>query len=501
MYHVAVHELAQRVLATIRKQELLRAGDRAGIAVSGGADSVALLRLLLELRSDLGIVLAVVHFNHRLRASESDADEDFVATLARQYDVEFYSSGGDVRLLASRRQLSIETAARELRYEFFGQLLGSTGEAVLGKVATAHTLDDQAETVLMRMIRGAGTRGIGGIHPRIEVEGAQDELSGEIVRPLLGIRRRDLEGYLRSINQPWREDSSNRDLRHTRNRVRRNLMPLLEGEFNPAIAEGLSEFSEIARDEEDFWENEVAGWMGTVVQWVEPEWARRKSALVQIGAPGATEEFAEQIALNALLDARWFLREPVAVQRRVLRAIGEMIDVPLEFKHIENMRHFAEENTAGKHLELPLGWRFENNEESLAFVQPVPNDEARDYQYRLPIPGVVTVDEVGISIVAEEVREGASCDQSQLLNAALLPPELIVRKWRAGERYWPAHTKAAKKVKELLQDHDIKGAEKRLWPVVTNGADILWMPGFPVATRFAAIPRGAAILIRVEQRD
>ncbi|HEY3616223.1 MAG TPA: tRNA lysidine(34) synthetase TilS, partial [Candidatus Sulfotelmatobacter sp.] len=234
-YHVAVHSLAERAFFRIRQDDLLKAGDRVGVAVSGGIDSAALLRLLLELRSELGIVVSVVHFNHRLRGAESDADQEFVTNLAREHGLEFYSDSEDVAARAAEEHASIETVARELRYGFFRYLLGEdraaeqglkldtlvaangTAEAVpfpnpppsrLNKITTGHTLDDQAETVLMRMIRGAGLRGLGGIHPRLPVEDDDGEVSGEIVRPLLGIRRRELEQYLKDIGQPWREDST-----------------------------------------------------------------------------------------------------------------------------------------------------------------------------------------------------------------------------------------------------------------------------------------------------
>src|SRR5256885_10157748 len=194
LYHVSVHALAERLLGHIRRQELLKAGDRVGVAVSGGIDSVALLRLLLELRAELGIVLSVVHFNHKLRSAESDADQEFVANLARKHDLEFQTDSDDVAAQAAAEHISVEAAARELRYGFFRYLLGedsspddSQAATKLNKVVTGHTLDDQAETVLMRMIRGTGLRGLGGIHPRILVEGSEEGGSRGIIRPLLYI--------------------------------------------------------------------------------------------------------------------------------------------------------------------------------------------------------------------------------------------------------------------------------------------------------------------------
>ena len=168
------------MLAYIRKHELLKAGDRVGAAVSGGADSVAMLRLLLELRDEIGIVLSVVHFNHKLRGAESDGDEQFVAELAGRHELPFHGESGEVARHSAEKHLSIETAARELRYSYFRRMLA---EDCMDRIATAHTLDDQAETVLMRLARGAGTRGLAGIYPQLSDGGCR---FSAIVRPAFG---------------------------------------------------------------------------------------------------------------------------------------------------------------------------------------------------------------------------------------------------------------------------------------------------------------------------
>jgi tRNA(Ile)-lysidine synthase len=538
-----MHHLAERVLSNIRRQELLRAGDRLGVAVSGGIDSVALLRALLELRHELGVVLSVVHFNHKLRGGESDADQEFVASLAREHDLEFHCDGDDVAQHAAVEHVSVETAARELRYGFFRHLLGENGaadpqglkpatpmalngtaEAVpfpnpnpryLNKIATGHTLDDQAETVLMRMIRGAGLRGLGGIHPRILVEGDDGEISGEIVRPLLTIRRHELEQYLRDIGQPWREDSTNTDDRFTRNRVRKLVVPLLEQGFNPAVAENLAELAEIARGEEDYWENEVSGWLGTTVQWSQPDWARHVSSevsLVQIALPDKhstppTQESdlqsriakAPWLVMNASVSRMWFLGEPVAVQRRLVKAIGENAGIPLEFKHVEEILRMTAEDSAGKELSLPLGWKLVLEPEELRFVTPDLRDPApaQDYEYELPVPGKITLCEASCSIEARSIlaSEAAAYNPDQFLDAESLPGPLRVRNWRPGDRFWPAHTKSPKKIKELLQERHVAQAERRFWPVVVSGDEIVWVRGFPAPAKLGAKPGRAAILI------
>ena len=542
------------MLSHIRRQELLRAGDRVGVAVSGGIDSVALLRLLVELRNELGIVLSVVHFNHKLRGAESDADQEFVATLAREFELEFSVDSEDVAQHAADERVSVETAARELRYGFFRSLLGEgrtadrqglkpssvvasngTAEAVpfpdhstptlslnaregwgnrtqLNKIVTGHTLDDQAETVLMRIIRGAGLRGLGGIHPRIFVEDDDGNPSGEIIRPLLGIRRRELEDYLESIGQSWREDSTNADSRFTRNRVRNLVVPLLEQEFNPAVAENLAELAEIARGEEDYWENEISGWMGTTVHWSQPEWARAATqapALVQI-APGNSPsrdsdlrskiENASWLVLNASVSRMWFLGEPIAVQRRLVKAVGENAGIPLEFQHVDEILQFAaQDDASGKELSLPLGWKLIREPEELVFVTPDLSEPAppHDYEYELPVPGEIIVYETASSVSAQRIPADAQAryNPDHLLDAESLPGPLRVRNWRPGDRFWPAHTKSPKKIKELLQERHAAQAERKFWPLVVSGNEVVWLRGYPTPASLRPRTGHGAILI------
>lgn len=471
-------------------------------------------------RNALGVGLSAVHVHHGLRGDEADADLAFVQELCRRLEVplQVQHAGVAERVTKSREAGAAETieeAARELRYECFARLIAQ-GHA--DSVLTAHTLDDQAETVLMRLTRGAGLRGLGGIHPRIVVEDDDGEAIGEIVRPLLAFRRHELEAYLSEIGQSWREDTTNSDEKFTRNRVRKLVLPLLEKEFNPAVAENLAELAEIARGEEDYWENEVAGWMGTGVHWPEPEWARRKplaQGLVQIGPTaegpaGITEPAiddlqsriaaASWLVMNASVDRMWFLGEPAAVQRRLIKAIGENAGLPLEFKHVEEILRFAgESGGSGKELSLPLGWKLMRKPDELVFVTPdlrEPN-RSEDYDYDLPIPGRVELPELGVTIEARCVRteQGAGYNPEQLLDTDSLPGPLRVRNWRAGDRFWPSHTKSPKKIKELLQERHVAQPERKLWPVVTSGNEIVWLRGFPVAAQFRAKPGCESILI------
>ena len=458
LYDFPVHEFELRWLRSVHKQELIRAGDRLAVAVSGGADSVALLTLLLDLRAELGIVLSVAHVNHKLRGRESDEDEEFVGELARQHGLEFH-----VRSAPLAQPLAgIEAAARKLRYDFFREL---TIENRISKIATAHTLDDQAETVLLRMLRGTGIRGLAGIHPRIAFE------RGEVVRPLLGFRRAGLAAFLRDKNLVWREDSSNNNPAFLRNRVRLRLLPLLAEDFGAAAVENLADLAEIARAEEEIWE------------------ARRP----EVGGVAANAPSKLAAASACAL--------PVAAQRRLIRTWLEanLDEIAVSFRLIEEVRDLAH-GPAGKKLEVPGGGLVRRTHREIC-LEPSPAAPPTGYEYSLPIPGVIDVPELDARIEAALVQSESVPreDRNSLLDPGQMPKEITVRNWRAGDRFRPAHTQAEKKVKELLADRHLTGAERKLWPLaVAAGGAIVWVRGLP--TPSALQPRScaaAAVWIRL----
>ena len=293
--------MREKVLRNIRERVLMRAGDRVGVAVSGGADSVALLRVLLELRSELGIVLCVAHFNHGLRGEQSAADEAFVADLAAQHSLEVVVHRGDVREHALASKLSLEAAGRAARYRWFAHV---AQQQRLDQIATAHTLDDQAETVLLKFLRGAGTRGLAGIYPIV------NRNQFRIVRPLLCVTRVEVESYLSSLGQQWREDESNLDHRFLRNRVRHELLPLLERDYNPRLRHLLSDLAKLSQGEQHYWDELVAQHL--------------------------TTNEAGELLLAGFADL------PVALQRRVLKDFAESHGGgALGFAHVEKLRRCA----------------------------------------------------------------------------------------------------------------------------------------------------------------
>ena len=502
-YHRRVRELAQRVHHYIRDLELLRPGDRVGVAVSGGADSVALLRLLLELRDELGVVLSLVHVNHQIRGGDADSDQQFVTDLACRHGLPLHVSSADTPAEATRRRLSLEAAARKIRYEYFQGLLTHD---LLNKIATAHTLDDQAETVLLRLARGTGTTGLTGIYPKWLVisdkwpkrepavtasnagvgTGAlarpAERSSAHhpaIARPLLSICRSELLSYLREISQPWREDASNLDLRFARNRVRHKVLPQLENELNPRIRELLAETAEIARAEERYWDAEVSRALPQA--WSAPDGS----------TPGV-------LPIAALLG------QPLALQRRILRAAAEFLAVPLEFQHVDELLRLAQAPPAGeKQIALPGGWRVLRRHDRLQFEPPQAGQstDVHGFIYSLSLPGEVAVAETG-TIFRATVAPVSPELVGQAYDPVRLPPKLQVRNWRPGDRFWPGHTRAPRKIKELLQNRKVPLTQRRTWPVITSAAsgneEVIWVRGFPPPQQLLA-PGGGNLGLIIQE--
>jgi tRNA(Ile)-lysidine synthase len=461
--------MRDQVLHYIRRRELLRAGNRVAVAVSGGADSVALLHVLLELRQELGVVLFVAHFNHQLRAGESDGDEQFVAELARQHDLPFFAGRADVREHAAARKLSLEHAARELRYKWLHQLAMSER---LDSISTGHTFDDQAETVLMKFPRGAGTRGLGSIRPVMMLE------HWPVVRPLLETSRAEVEYYLVSRSQPWREDHTNTDTRLTRNRIRHELLPLLERDYNPNIRQLLSETAEVALAEEEFWREHIAA---LVSRW---------------------HQKVRRMRLQEYDDATTgFLFSRVAVQRHALKQFLEWHSIKADFHHIEALRKCALGETPTANL--PRGWRANRDGDWLQLTPPVsddPSSRGDGYAYPLPVPGETVISEAGITVLTTTLgAEAAALEPpGSLLRARSLADGLTIRNWQPGDRFRPAHSRSAEKVKRLFSQKRIPADQRPLWPVALSGSQIVWVRGFPLAHDFAWVPgEGDAVKIDI----
>ena len=310
---------------------LIHPGDRLCVAISGGSDSTALLLALHQQRHSLGIGLSAIHINHQLRP-EAPADQLFVEQLCQKLDVPLSTVSVATDSHAKDDKLSTETAARNLRYAAFRTLL-SSGEATA--IATAHTLDDQAETVLLKLIRGAWLEGLSAIHPTLTLP------DGRIIRPLLDTPKSEIQTFLAAEDQPWREDHSNTDPAFTRNRVRHELLPQLQT-FNPSIVNTLNNLATLARDEESRWQAELDRLLPTIL------------------LPGEPTRGGGRTASSAVsLDLTRLKSMDSALRRRVLRAAAASLGHTLSFDDTHRLLHLCgfTTSTPGRNLHLPNGLR------------------------------------------------------------------------------------------------------------------------------------------------
>jgi tRNA(Ile)-lysidine synthase len=346
---------------------LLRAGDRVCVAVSGGADSTALLLALHKANAEktpLGIVVSAAHVHHGLRGADADADEAFVRELCERMGVPLKVFRVDTAARQAAENEGLEEAARELRY---AALRGLMEAGAVDIVATAHTLDDQAETVMMKLLRGAWTEGLGGISPEVQGLGIGEQGLGKarIVRPLLGVRRREVEAFLNGREQGWREDASNQDVSLTRNKVRHELMPVLRG-FNPGVDEVLARMAEIARDEEAFWQGKTARVLTQIVLPGKPVRGGGRAVGTVAGEQSCAVEISRLAAMSA------------ALRRRVVRAVAKSVGSRLSAEETAKVLALAgfggvAEITGrpGSRLELRGGLRVERSARELRFWRQV----------------------------------------------------------------------------------------------------------------------------------
>ncbi len=365
----------------IEQSGLLAAGDRVGVAVSGGADSVGLLLLLVELKEKMGLTLEVLHLNHQLRGGAAEEDEKFVARLAEKCGLAFHCERADVAALAARSKANVEDTARRARYAFFGRCAEAQR---LDKIAVAHTADDQAETVLGHLLRGSGLAGLGGIHPR----------AGKVVRPLLRAGRGELRAYLEARRQTWREDASNRDVSKTRARIREKLIPLLKKDFQGRVVEHLAALAGHAREDNALLEAVAGKYLEGKLEDVESGASIRVADLVSEdgdvagdAAGGDETGTREQDASNGLSNRlvrlivgkvkegkvkEGKIKECKAEEREVQERDGKAQNAERRFGeltalHVAQVLNLARHGRSGNSLPLPGGLEVRRQRDALVF--------------------------------------------------------------------------------------------------------------------------------------
>ena len=442
--------MIEQISETLSRDRMAGDGHRVGVAVSGGADSVFLLHALHQLK----LAVAVLHINHNLRGAESAGDEEFVRDLAAQLGLRFLLHSAPVP------DGNVEQEARRVRYQFFAEVIAG-GHTDL--VATGHTLDDQAETVLYRFLRGSGTAGLSGIRP-VTAEG--------IIRPLIETRRAEIRRWLTEREIPWREDSSNANPGFVRNRIRIQHLPELTASLNPALPEVLAATAQWARDEEDYWAAEMD---------------RLEPSHLSFGPEEET----------VFLRTAPFLELEPARQRRLLRRAIARIKGDLraiDFRHVEGIRVLTQSWEGSGRLQIPGLDVYRSFDWLRMGPQGYDGRVERDFDQMLEIPGVTRNPERRLVIDVRLSDPDAVYTDGLGLDRDLCSGSLVLRNWRPGDSYRPVGRKSAEKVKTLFQEHRIPLWERRSWPVITQGGLIVWTRKFGYAREFAAGPACRRVL-------
>jgi len=458
--------LLDQVLATIERHHMLERGEGVVVAVSGGADSMALLHLLEALREDWDLTLHVAHLNHGLRP-DAEEDAEFVRAVARRLAIPVTIEAADVRAIAAREKRSIEEAGRRARYDFFRQV---ASDAAARRIATAHTRDDQVETVLMRLAGAGPWEMLAGIPPVRRLDGA------EVVRPLRGATRQDILQYLAGRDVVWREDPTNRDLRMVRNRMRHQVLPALARDA-PAIAQTAWEMGETAREVDTLLNRLAAAHYGHL--------PNREHDAVRF----APETFAAM---------------PAALQRRLLRmAVAEVAgtaEAP-SLVMLEEAVRVASTGRVGR--EAQTGGAVVRVGYGMIEVAPA-RPQAAVEAYRLAVPGEVRAEGFGL-VFSADLLEGVQGHPGSGPHQADFDAEgagspLLIRAWRRGDRFVPSGLTGKKKLQDFFVDAKVPRWERATVPLVADAQDrILWVVGYRVSETCRVTDRTNKVL-RVRAR-
>ena len=451
-------------------------GDRVLVALSGGPDSVALLHLLLELQNDGGLnVAAVAHFHHQLRGADADGDEAFCRDMAAALALPIEVGTADVRRAARERGRSIEDMARALRYQFLEVAADRVHADV---IAVGHTLDDQAETFLLRLVRGAGSRGLSGIRPR----------AGRVIRPLLEISRAELREYSRERELGSRDDPTNQDVSIPRNQVRHELIPYLEREFNPDITHVLAREASLARADEDRLHQEAIDLASTIVLTT----TDRKIEIDAVRLRSLPRALSTRVVLDVLTNSSG----------------GRFVGAD----HVEQVLRLAD-GPDGASIDVP-GQRVMRRGTTIVLGPPVSRrrsvdaEPANSFRFPLSIPGEVTLDNQGWAVSAHRLerfdRPGGFGPARGVEVAIAVDPiqlPLAVRSRRRGDRFRPLGMEPRKKLQDFLVDRKIPRELRDSLPLVVDGRDrIVWVVGESVAEDFRVTePSRGVILLKARR--
>ncbi|MFO7819040.1 MAG: tRNA lysidine(34) synthetase TilS [Halanaerobacter sp.] len=439
-------ELLAKIEDTISKYQLLTSGAKVLVGVSGGADSVALIHILKELSSEYNLELHIAHLDHQLRGADAKADAQFVRELAGQLNIASTFTARNIKKYQQENKLSLEDAARQLRYQFFFNLLD---ELEFDKLAVGHHANDQAETILMKFLRGAGLKGLSGIKPQNE----------KIIRPLIEVQKKELQEYCRKHNLDWRVDSTNQEEICFRNRVRLDLLPQLKEDYNPNLITNLNQMGEIFRVEDEF---------------------LRKKTRVRLN------EIIIDSSNNKLIIAKdRFLDLDLALQRRIIREIYQELNSSYEnlyFHNVEEILALIKSQETGLKKSLPEGVIVKLSYQHIIFILAEADEEIDYFSAWLTAGESIELTEINIRVNSQIIRydypwqDELDQDNKAFFDLAQVGSQFKVRQRKDGDSFQPLGMSGTKKVKDFLIDQKIARDRRDKIPVfVTESGAIFWI--------------------------
>ncbi len=436
----------------IQKHNLLKKGDHVIVGVSGGPDSVCLLHVLFLVKKEYQLTLSVVHINHMLRGKDADADEAYVKELCKEMNLPFYPYRIDVRAMTKALSTSEEEAGRKARYDAFFEVLRNKKA---NKIAVAQNMNDQAETLLMRLARGSGLDGLSGIDYMRE---------GVVIRPLLDTSREDIEAYCKAHNLKPRIDQTNLKPIYTRNKIRLELIPYLAENFNKKIVPNLWKTAKILKEDKDF-----------IYFFADEAYEKccKKKTEYRIDI--------EKIAFNEL---------HIAIKKRViLRTLKDLgVEKDIGTVHLDNMINIIKDNKTSVGMDLPYDLRIEIGYDNIHITNKKEKNICQRFCYEIEWGKNIQIKELNAVISSEVLlnkgQEISKIDHIKYFDYDKLNGPLMVRTRRAGDRFSPLGMKGSKKLKDFFIDEKIPKKDRDHIPLVCCGSEVLWIIGYRINDKF-----------------
>lgn len=453
----AMDAIIEKVKKTIAEKRLIDKNDGILVCVSGGPDSMALLSVLLNLKEELQTKLTVLHLDHMLRGRSSRADANFVKKICAKLRIPFITESCDVKAYAKSNKMSIEEAAREIRYSFYKR---AAEKVNANKVATGHTADDQAETVLMRLIKGTGSRGLSGIPYKRKLGSAW------VIRPLLEVERKEIVKYLEKHKIPSRTDATNFEASYLRNKIRHVLLPILEKEYNPKIKESLNIIAQNMGGEFEYLSGIARRTLGRI--------AVIKPSLIRIKIKDLLREHA---ALRPLI-----VRQAIHLLKENLNRITHR-----HWQEIDSMLFAVDQRS----VDLPEGIRVVKKSGSLHFLKQKMGKNRKENKikrvWKLAVPGKVVISDLGVKVRSEIVKripkfgKETKHGNTEYVNGDNISYPLKVRTWRNGDRIIPFGMKSSKKLQDIFVDEKVPKEIRSRIPLIISGNNVLWVAGLKLS--------------------